>query len=533
MYLFLSGIIHAIVNTRSEEGIFREICRAAVEMGGFDFAWVGLLVDGGMKPACSYGRNSRFLEDITSGGLAGVPDAIKKGRIIVNSDTRRNVDIKPWREQMLEHGYMSSATIPIEREGRIVAAISLYSTEQAFFTEDMVPLLEQLGRDISLALEHVKLLSEEQRIRELARFPAENPYPIFNVSKNGEILYVNKGAFHYVKGKEGVEKLLPPNYKWLVRDACASGRRINVEHRFGESYIEYLILPVSENTAHIYGMDITDKKKVQKELEESERALLNLLEDELEAGEKLKKAYEELKTLDSMKGDIIANVSHELRTPMTIAKGFAELAMDEQNDEERKKELTKILEALDKQNAIIGDLIAMAEASREKLKLRSSSFSIKDLISRAIEKKKREMSKKDIELELQVEDFNIKADFDKLTHALINLIDNAIKFNRPQGKISIKARKGKKSAIISVSDTGIGISKDAQSKIFDPLFQMDASTRRKYGGTGMGLAVVRTIVEAHGGEVYVESTPGEGSTFTLVLPLRRSEVKENEKSSGS
>jgi PAS domain S-box-containing protein len=393
------------------------------------------------------------------------------------------------------------------------------------------PVIQLVIRDIT---EHKKA---EERIKELSQFPEKNPNPIFKVGIDGEILYHNPGVFNYVSDARYVKDLLPPDYKELVRGACASGEKIQAEHRYRQRYIDYIILPVSKTTAHIYGRDITEKKQVEEELkryaeelEKSQKALLNILEDEREAREKLEKAYQELKTLDTLKDDIIANVSHELRTPMTIAKGFAELAMSEQDEEERKKELMRILEALEKQNAIIGDLIAMAEASKEKLKLRNSHFSIKDLISHAIEKKEREMSKKGIELELHVEDFNIKGDFDKLKHALVNLIDNAIKFNRPQGKISIKARKGKNSAIISVSDTGIGIPKSLLPKIFEPLFQGDASIKRKYGGTGMGLAVVRTIVEAHGGEVYAESPPGEGSTFTLVLPLGL-EVDENAKSS--
>jgi PAS domain S-box-containing protein len=382
------------------------------------------------------------------------------------------------------------------------------------------PAIQLVIRDIT---EHKKA---EERIKELSQFPEKNPNPIFRVRKDGEILYHNPGVFNYVSDAKDVRNLLPPNYEELVRRACDSGEEIRAEHKFGDRYIDYIILPVSKTVAHIYGRDITEKKRAEEELkryaeelEKSQKALLNILEDEREAREKLEKAYGELKTLDTLKDDIIANVSHELRTPMTIAKGFAELALDEQNEEERKKELMKILEALEKQNAIIGDLIAMAEASKEKLKLRSSHFSIKDLISHAIVEKKKDISKKGIKLELQVEDFDVKGDFDKLKHALINLIDNAIKFNRPQGKILIKARKGKNSAIISVSDTGIGIPENLLPKIFEPLFQGDASIKRKYGGTGMGLAVVRTIVEAHGGEVYAESTPGEGSTFTLVLPL--------------
>ncbi|WP_456475712.1 ATP-binding protein [Candidatus Pyrohabitans sp.] len=391
-----------------------------------------------------------------------------------------------------------------------------------------------------------KLGENEEIFQKLVEFL---PYAI-TVHSRGRIVFVNS-ACEKLLGAEAPEQLIGksimdfvhPDYTEVVRERV---KRL-IEGGTGVPLIEERFVrldgkPVDVEVAAVpfihQGMpavlvvvrDITERRQAEekirkytRELEESQKALLNILEDERESKEKLNKAYKELKTLDQLKNDIIANVSHELRTPMTIAKGFAELALDEQDGEERRRGLMKIIEALEKQNTIVGNLIAMAEASKEKIKLHPSRFSARALISSAVEKKNKDISHRNIEMELQVEDFNVEGDFDKLRHVLVNLLDNAIKFNRPQGKITIKARKMRSSAVISVSDTGIGIPESILPKSFEPLFQGDASINRRYGGTGMGLAVVKTIVEAHDGEIYAESIPGEGSTFTLVLPLKEGE----------
>ena len=345
------------------------------------------------------------------------------------------------------------------------------------------------------------------------------------VGRNGEILYRNPAELKYVPAPGEVSKLLPENITRLAMRACDTGRVLKAEHSFRGRYFEYTISPVSEDAANVYGREITDVKRAQEELgryagelEKSQRALLNILEDEQEAVKKLEEAYRELKTLDQLKSDIIANVSHELRTPMTIAKGFAELALDERDEEERRRNILRVIRALENQNVIIGNLITVAEASREKLKLQVSSFPVRELIKAALDRKRDEIKSRGLMLEVEIEDCEVAGDLRRLTSVLSNILDNAIKFNRPGGEIRVEVRRGRGNVLITVSDTGIGIPGDVMPKIFDPLYQADATARRRYGGTGMGLAVARIVVEAHGGEIYASSSPGKGSRFTVVLP---------------
>jgi hypothetical protein len=481
---------------------------------------------------CMYRRSEKTFEEGQVLRAEDYPSyfrALEENRIIAAEHAVTDPRTSEFADSYLKpHGIVSMMDVPVRLQGRLVGVVCHEHTARKAWTPEEQEFAVSIADMVSMALEHAERRRAEERIMELSQFPAKNPNPIFKVSKGGEIVYHNPAVLNYISHPEEVEELLPMNFRELVRSACETGSRIRVEHKFGSRSIDYIIFPVSRETAHIYGREITEIKKAEEklkkyaeELEKSQRALLSILEDEREARKKLEEAYQELKTLDQLKSDIIANVSHELRTPMTIAKGFAELALEEASEAERRRELMMVIKALENQNAIIGNLITMAEASRERLKLRASQFSIRDLISQAVEKKIDEISSRGLKIEVSVEDFTLVGDFKKLLHALINLLDNAIKFNRPKGKITVKARRGKESLVISVSDTGIGIPREVMPKIFDPLFQADASARRKYGGTGMGLAVAKIIVEAHGGEIYASSIPSEGSTFTVVLPLRR------------
>ncbi|MFQ6136242.1 MAG: sensor histidine kinase, partial [Candidatus Hydrothermarchaeales archaeon] len=130
-------------------------------------------------------------------------------------------------------------------------------------------------------------------------------------------------------------------------------------------------------------------------------------------------------------------------------------------------------------------------------------------------------SENEIEIKTSIQEDlpKVRADFDELKHVLLNLLDNAIKFNRKGGEVLIEAGQKGDVVEVSVSDTGIGIAEEHLEKVFDRLYQIDVSTTRKHGGIGMGLAVAKEIVEAHGGRIWVESEIGKGSHFCFTVPV--------------
>lgn len=241
------------------------------------------------------------------------------------------------------------------------------------------------------------------------------------------------------------------------------------------------------------------------------------LEKKVEKGEAEVKA---LKELDRLKDELIANVSHELRTPLTIAKSAIEIASKEDDVKEARSVLNTGREALIRQNFIIGNLVEVAELQRGEFRLKPETLDMQHLLTLAVKGVDSAAKKKNLELRLSIEDDvpRVWGDFRALQKAVLNLLDNAIKFNQPKGTVVVKARGVEDLVEVSIEDTGIGIPEEEQSRVFDRFYQVNGSLTRHYGGTGMGLAVVRKIVKAHGGDIRVESEPGKGSRFTFTVP---------------
>jgi hypothetical protein len=261
--------------------------------------------------------------------------------------------------------------------------------------------------------------------------------------------------------------------------------------------------------------------QLEQKVEERTKELRRMLRDLNEAHEKLTAAYEELKSLDELKANIIANVSHELRTPITICKGAIEIAMDEEDADKRRKLLHMAKEAMERENRIVGDLVAVAQMEKQRFRVNLENINIADVIAIVLEEFRGLAEEKKIALEMRVEKAvpPVKADFEKIRHVLRNLVDNAIKFNPEGGTVEVHASKRKDEVVVCVRDTGIGIPKDKLDKIFDRMYQVDASLTRRYGGTGMGLAVAKQIIELHKGRIWAKSEPGKGSEFCFTLPV--------------
>jgi signal transduction histidine kinase len=243
-------------------------------------------------------------------------------------------------------------------------------------------------------------------------------------------------------------------------------------------------------------------------------------EKEKELRERLLKAHVGLKSVDDVKDDIIYNVSHELRTPIQIAVGAIELAGDD-GDGHIPKYLEIAKDALMKQDKIVEDLIQLSEHHKGELKLKKENINLNVLIKNAVEVVKKAAGNREITVEKGVPDVTISADPKKVKRALLNVLDNAIKFTDDGGNISVSMKNGNGSVEIVVKDTGEGISREHLDRIFDRLFQIDASATRRFEGTGSGLAVAKYIVELHDGRMWVESKgTGKGSSFHVKLPVK-------------
>lgn len=238
----------------------------------------------------------------------------------------------------------------------------------------------------------------------------------------------------------------------------------------------------------------------------------------------LQDALAKLAELTQLKSNFVANISHELRTPLTHIRGYLELLstgdLGPVNNEQYRSLLT-MQRSTDRLEKLIEDLILFSMAERGTINLHVMSININQLCRDIVEALRQRASEHRHTLTFECNQTSafLQADREKMQWVVQQLIENAIKFTPDGGSIQVRALKENDFVSVSVSDNGIGIPQERIAEIFEPFHQLDGSSTRKYGGTGLGLALVKKIIEAHGSMVRVESIPGKGSTFEFLLRI--------------
>ena len=237
----------------------------------------------------------------------------------------------------------------------------------------------------------------------------------------------------------------------------------------------------------------------------------------------------DFKKLENIKADFIANVSHELRTPLTSIKGYAETIEDGayKNDAERNQFLKIITRNTNRLISIVSDLLILSELEgkdslySDDSKQEFEQLNVNEIILQTLASLKRKIKEKEINEKIDLEDglpaiSGIKFFMEQM---FTNLIDNAVKYNKCSGEMRVNTYSDENSVVIKISDTGIGIPKEHQDRIFERFYRVDKNRSREIGGTGLGLSIVKHIVLAHGGTINLDSEVESGSEFTIELPI--------------
>ena len=303
-----------------------------------------------------------------------------------------------------------------------------------------------------------------------------------------------------VTGASLLDAIRQPTLERLISEALRTGEAARSELELADSqtgvdrHIEVSAVPIKKSSSEIIGAVV-------------------LFHD-----------ITELKRVDQMRRDFVANVSHELRTPLSILSGYLEMLLD--NPKISRDELARILPVMQRHSArlalLVDDLLSLAQLESPGARLDLAMVNLRELFNNVALDWKEKLAAKGLRVvvEVDADAATLCADETRLQEVLHNLLENALKYSRPNGQIWLQAKRRHSEVVLSVKDEGIGIGKEDLPRIFERFFRADKARSRELGGTGLGLAIVKHIAQLHGGYVEAESELGRGAVIRVILPIQ-------------
>jgi signal transduction histidine kinase len=379
----------------------------------------------------------------------------------------------------------------------VLGALMVIAGKQGrLFNQVDVEQLERLGAQAAVAIAHSRLFGEVEGARsQLETLLISTENPVVAVSRHFRLLFVNPAAkrvFHIDEQHldDRIDAILP-------------------ENAFPKNPLAVLHT-IKHEGAFIYEISQGDKVYMCH--------LAATGHHEIEGWVAVMNDITQLKELDRLKSEMIRMVSHDLKNPLMGAMLYLDLARDAANPATMEP-LGVIERQLERMNRIIRGVLDL-EQIRSGLK-NHETCNAAQIVTVAVNELKRAAADKKITLQVEIEQNNLEFDGDseQMERALINLIENAIKFTPEDGQITVNLRKDHHQALIKVRDTGIGIPKEMFQQVFERFFRGRQKGVEHVSGSGLGLSIVKTIVENHQGKIWLESEEGKGTTFFITLPL--------------
>ncbi|OGO37062.1 MAG: hypothetical protein A2W35_11845 [Chloroflexi bacterium RBG_16_57_11] len=476
-------------------------------------------------------------------------------------------------------GYRMTFSIPLLRHGVAIGAITIRHIEPKLLTDKEIELVRTFGDQAVIAIENVRLFDEvnkrnreisealeqqtatseilralsgfQQDLRSLLEIIAVNAAKvcgaddahIYRIEHEMLIEWTHRGP---IPGLEAGESL-PLNRGSVIGRAIVDRQTIHIrdaaveldeseypvsvllQRRWGHRTA--LATPLLRDGEPIGGIAIR-RKEVQP-FTEKQIALLEVFADQAVIAienvrliTELERARQEAIQANQAKSAFLANMSHELRTPLNAIIGFTRIVRrkgDELLPQKQLDNLDKVLSSSEHLLGLINTVLDIAKIEAGRMDVQAANFQIKPLIEMVGSTTQPLIRQGKVKLVIEIAEYipPLHSDQEKIKQILLNLMSNAAKFTH-EGSITIKARSEGNTLIVSVADTGIGISPQAMERVFEEFQQADTSTTREYGGTGLGLSISRSLARLLGGDLTVESVEGQGSTFTLAVPLNYS-----------
>ena len=543
----LSLINEAVRLAITEEQLLKDVCRHLVEGGGQRFVWIGYEQYDNIKSIkvmAQAGFEKNFLSETAYSWDKNSPNKGPIGWVIRNAEAAvvKNVNTddsyRPWRAASLERGFNSLLAIPLSLQGDAFGVINLYSELVDDFDQQNLQSAQRIAAIVARGIQSLRseqlrheteVILQETEMRSRLLLQSVND-GIIGLDTTACVTFSNLAGDDFLGCKPGdmtgkklyqlVYQAAPAgqqseNWEQALIDCCnGAGQLESAEHSFyhsdgSEIAVEFTCVPIIRDEKAAGAVLVFRDIKERKEVEQAMQAAREVAEEANRA-----------------KGDFLANMSHEIRTPMNAIIGMSGLALNTNLNKKQHNYLSKIHQSGESLLGIINDILDFSKIEAGKMELEKIEFHLEDVLDHLANLLGFKVSEKGIELLFDIPidiPTSLIGDPLRLGQILINLGNNAVKFTE-SGEVIVKVRYeelAEQQAIFyfSVQDSGIGMTKEQQQKLFQSFSQADNSTTRKYGGTGLGLAISKKLTELMGGEIWLESTPGEGSIFNISVKL--------------
>jgi signal transduction histidine kinase/DNA-binding response OmpR family regulator len=520
----LERISTAALETSDLGALLKELLATFMEAADTaDLATI-LLRDGEwLTVAASVGPDEPAGERVRVGeGFAGLI-AFERKPLEVNRESISSVFENP----VLERGARALYGVPLLHEGQVLGVAYIGSTRAVNFTSPEKRLFLAAAERAALAVG--RQLTTTRLNEVLTSAPA---YIAITSCLTGEFVFVNP-LMKQLCGAEPPGVAHPsrfgPEALDAIRRAQISGTVVEVpelklppaSENESPTYVRFTAQPLRDlsgavDRVLVFAVDITPQVAAHQELREAQAVRARLLERERAA----RRAAE---LASAAKDEFLATVSHELRTPLNAILGWASIARS-QPQAEVERALAVIERNARAQARIVEDVLDFSRMAKGKMRLSLQPVDLTEIVGSVLESVRPAAEAKGIAIRVDLKvDRNVQADPERLQQVVWNLLSNAVKYCGASGEVSIRATCENDALTLSVSDTGQGIDAAFLPHVFEPFRQADGSTTRRHGGLGLGLAIVRQIVHAHGGSIEAQSEGvGQGSTFQVVLPIHAS-----------
>jgi PAS domain S-box-containing protein len=538
-YQALSDMNAAMARLRDASALFQAVCDIAVVSGGAHMAWVGQPVDGFLEPAAWGGTARRYtdglrlrIDEVQAGERGPSREAFLTGLPAICNDVEADPRMAPWRERARAAGVRASGAFPIMRDGACVGVLNLYFSEQDAFDEQLVDLARRMVYDVEFALDKID--------REAARADAERIASerdlqlsglvdsaldaIIAIDSGQRVVLFNAAAVRMfgIPAAEAIggtlDSFIPPaareaHRRYVERYAMegatsrdmGSARELIGVRASGEIFpIEASISRSGEGARMLMTVMVRDVSKVR-------------------IAEREQSARLQAEAASRAKTEFLSRMSHELRTPLNAVLGFSQLLKADTRDPlsaRHREQVELVIQAGDHLRTLIEEMLDFAGIEAGRVAVERRDFELRALLDGVLRMSEPHAQEGGVRLVADYapdEAILMHSDPSRVRQIVLNLVSNAIKYNRRGGSVCLGIERVPGRVRIVVRDDGIGMTASQVSQLFQPFNRLG----REWGtapGMGIGLVLVRQLARLLGGDVDVESASGNGTTFRVTLP---------------